>query len=246
MAIRGHLGVRYRRGQLRAAHAAQRPLGCAERQLGRPHGTRVLLVRLAVHRPAHPSAPPARSRDPPSCPDDGRCGRLALQARSPVSHRSRSPFRVAVVMPSTCAGIGQAHRQIGSSVRNVGAPSAPDRRCHRRGHGRRGRRCRPCQSQRPDACTPGPPHDSCAWQALNRPWPGSQERPRPKRRRNVASRRWQCGPPALSVSTVTSGTCNALPGPVCPAGPCASAAGHRRRGNELRCSWNSRATSSRP
>jgi hypothetical protein len=172
MAVRGHLGVRHRRGQPGASHAAQRPVACPERPPGRPHGTGVLRVRLAVHRPAHPPAPPARGRDPPHRPDDGRCGRLALQAGSPVCHRWRSPFRVAVGMPPTRNGVGRAHRPTGRSIRNLAAPPPPDRRCRRRGRRRRARRYRPrpspCPSQRLGARIPRPP-DPGTWHPGTRP-----------------------------------------------------------------------------
>jgi hypothetical protein len=70
MVVRGQLGDRHRRGQPRASHAAQRPLSSAQHRHGHPHRGRLLRVRLAVYRPAHPptTSAPTRPVENPAVP----------------------------------------------------------------------------------------------------------------------------------------------------------------------------------
>jgi hypothetical protein len=77
MVVRGQLGDRHRRGQPRASHAAQRPLSSAQHRHGHPHRGRLLRVRLAGYRPAHP--PPRQRRPGPwkTQPSRSRAARLA-------------------------------------------------------------------------------------------------------------------------------------------------------------------------
>jgi hypothetical protein len=84
----GRLGVRHRRGQPRASHAAQRPLSSAQHRHGHPHRGRLLRVRFAVYRPAHPptTSAPTRPVENPAVPKQScaarwRSGPLAARPR---------------------------------------------------------------------------------------------------------------------------------------------------------------------
>jgi hypothetical protein len=122
----------------------------------------------------------------PSAPGHGRRGRLALPAGSPVSHRSRSPFRVAVGMPRRAGARAERTGPPGRPIPDPTTPPAADRRCRRRDHRRHAHRRRPRPPPSPgrDARPPRPPDPSArhpdARPTLNQPWPCRSKRPGPK------------------------------------------------------------------
>ena len=143
LAVCGRLGDWHRRGQPRASHAAQRPLAGPQRSPRHPHRGRLLGVRLGVHRPTHPRIPG------PAAPADGQCGHrraelcdgLAGRVDGPPPRRwPGRPVPVALVVPTTREGAGQARRR--PTARAIHVPAAPPGpRGGRRRHHPRPTRC---------------------------------------------------------------------------------------------------------